>query len=137
MGLSLIIGLFSLVLGFSCVFLILLILIQLPKKEAGLGVAFGASTTEALFGAGSGTVLSRVTRYLAATVMVLSLLLSILWSRESRSTSRGIQRAIEAKGSITTPASPATATPVVSNLPAVGLTPAQPATNTPAEAPAK
>ena len=39
-------------------FLILLVLVQLPKKDAGLGTAFGGGTTDALFGAGAGNVLT-------------------------------------------------------------------------------
>ena len=38
---------------FASLFLILLVLVQLPKKEAGLGQAFGSGATDALFGSGS------------------------------------------------------------------------------------
>jgi preprotein translocase subunit SecG len=62
----------------DCAFLIFLVLLQLPKKEAGMGVAFGGGATEALFGAGSGTVLTKVTKYCAGIFMGLSLLLSIM-----------------------------------------------------------
>src|SRR5881392_2645328 len=55
---SFIIGLLTVVLVLDCLFLILLILIQLPKKDAGAGVAFGGGATDALFGAGSGTGLT-------------------------------------------------------------------------------
>jgi len=47
----------------DAVLLILLVLIQLPKKEAGAGVAFGGGATDALFGAGSGNALTNITKY--------------------------------------------------------------------------
>ena len=50
------IWLFTAVIFIDCVLLILLVLVQLPKKEAGAGMAFGGAATDALFGAGSGNV---------------------------------------------------------------------------------
>ena len=50
----------TVVLFLNCLFLILLVLVQLPKKEAGLGTAFGGGTTDALFGAGAGNVLTKL-----------------------------------------------------------------------------
>ena len=52
----------------DCVILVLLVLIQLPKKEAGGGLAFGAGGADALFGAGSGTMLTKITKYAATGV---------------------------------------------------------------------
>src|SRR5512138_2516562 len=72
------IGLMTLVLVLDCLALILLVLIQLPKKEAGAGVAFGGAATDALFGAGSGNVLTKITKYAAALFFVLALLLALL-----------------------------------------------------------
>ncbi len=54
-----IIGLLTLVMVLDCLIVILLVLIQLPKKDAGAGLAFGGGATDALFGAGSGTVLTK------------------------------------------------------------------------------
>src|SRR5258708_12680983 len=62
----------------DCLALILLVLIQLPKKETGAGLAFGAGTTDALFGAGSGNVLTKVTKYAARSFLALAILLSVL-----------------------------------------------------------
>jgi protein translocase SecG subunit len=70
---------------FDCLILTLLILIQLPKKEAGMGQAFGGSTTDALFGAGSGTALTKMTKYTAGIFFALTLLLSVLHGRAARS----------------------------------------------------
>src|SRR5689334_21635513 len=75
------IGLLTLVMVVDCLVLIFLVLIQLPKKEAGAGLAFGGSATDALFGDGSGTVLTKITKYAAGTFFVLALLLSVMQSK--------------------------------------------------------
>ena len=62
----------------ACLLLMLLVLIQLPKKEAGMGQAFGGGATDALFGAGSGTALTKMTKYLTGIFFVLTLLLWVL-----------------------------------------------------------
>ena len=64
----------------DCLVLILLVLIQLPKKEAGAGLAFGGAATDALFGAGSGNVLTKITKYAAAAFFVLAVVLSLMQS---------------------------------------------------------
>ncbi len=65
--------------------LILLVLIQLPKKEAGIGQAFGGGATDALFGAGSGNALTKLTKYTAAAFFILTLIISILFGKQTRS----------------------------------------------------
>ena len=77
---SFIIGLLTVVLVLDCLVLILLVLIQLPKKEAGAGLAFGGAATDALFGAGSGNVLTKITKYAATIFFGLAILLSFLKS---------------------------------------------------------
>ena len=57
--------------------MILLVLVQLPKKEAGLGTAFGGGATDALFGAGAGNVLTKLTKWCAILFLVLCLVLSL------------------------------------------------------------
>lgn len=74
------IGLLTFVMVVDCLLLVLLVLIQLPKKEAGAGVAFGGAATDALFGAGSGNVLTKATKYIAAIFFALALVLSLLQS---------------------------------------------------------
>jgi preprotein translocase subunit SecG len=71
-------GLLTFILVLDCLLLIFLVLIQLPKKEAGAGLAFGGAATDALFGAGSGNVLTKVTKYAATIFFVLVVLLAIL-----------------------------------------------------------
>ena len=65
----------------NCALLILLILIQLPKKDAGAGMAFGGAAADALFGAGSGNVLTKVTKYATVVFFVLALFLGYLQDR--------------------------------------------------------
>jgi preprotein translocase subunit SecG len=77
---SFLIGLLTVVLVLNCVLLILLVLIQLPKKEAGAGVAFGGAATDALFGAGTGNVLTKVTKYATAVFFLLAVILGVLQS---------------------------------------------------------
>lgn len=78
------IWLLTFVLIIDCLLLTLLVLIQLPKKEAGLGQAFGGGATDALFGAGSGNALTKLTKYSAAAFFILTLLISILFNHQSR-----------------------------------------------------
>lgn len=81
---SIITWLFTFLLILDCMVLILLILIQLPKKEAGMGQAFGGAATDALFGAGSGTALTKMTKYTAAIFFALTLLISVLHGHAAR-----------------------------------------------------
>ena len=79
-----IIGFLTVILILDCLFLMLLVLVQLPKKEAGLGQAFGGGATDALFGAGSGNALTKLTKYATGIFFVLTLSLSILHAHQSR-----------------------------------------------------
>ena len=81
---KLLIGFLTVLLILDCVLMMLLVLIQLPKKEAGLGTAFGSGATDALFGAGTGNVLTKITKYTAAFFLGLSLLLSIIITGEAK-----------------------------------------------------
>jgi preprotein translocase subunit SecG len=72
-----IIVLLTLAMVLNCVILVFLVLIQLPKKEAGGVLAFGASGADALFGAGSGTMLTKITKYAAAAFFILAIVLSL------------------------------------------------------------
>ena len=81
---SIVIWLLTFFLVIDCLFLILLVLIQLPKKEAGMGQAFGGAATDALFGAGSGSALTKVTKYTAGIFFALTLLVSVLHGHQNR-----------------------------------------------------
>src|SRR5688572_10936476 len=93
----------------DCLFLILLVLVQLPKKEAGLGQAFGSGTTDALFGAGSGNALTKLTKYFTAGFFILTLFLSILNAQQAKSKRSGLERALEKASASESATPPATA----------------------------
>ncbi len=76
-----IIGLLTVFLVLDCIVLVFLVLIQLPKKEAGAGLAFGGAASDALFGAGSGNVLTKITKYAATIFFVMTIFISIVQSR--------------------------------------------------------
>ena len=82
---SIVIWLFTCLLILDCLVLMLLVLIQLPKKEAGMGQAFGGGATDALFGAGSGSALTKMTKYTAGAFFVLTLLISMSYGHQNRS----------------------------------------------------
>lgn len=117
---SLAITLLSLVLVVCCLFLGLLILIQLPKKEAGLGQAFGGAATEALFGAGSGNTLTKLTKYFAGAFIGLCVLLAWMSSFYARNQNSGVLKELNAQ------------VPAAASSPALGLI----GTNAPSAAPA-
>jgi preprotein translocase subunit SecG len=108
---SIIIGFLTAILVLNCLLLILLILIQLPKKEAGAGVAFGGGATEALFGAGSGNALTKITKYCAGVFMGMALLLSVLNAQQARSTDRSLELELERAASATSQTEPAPTEP--------------------------
>lgn len=80
----LIIGLLTAVMVMVCLFLILLVLMQLPKKEAGAGLAFGGAATDALFGSGSGNFLTKATKYSVGAFFVLAVVIAILQNHYSK-----------------------------------------------------
>lgn len=141
-----IIGLLTFVMVLDCIALILLVLIQLPKKEAGLGLAFGGGAADTLFGAGAGTVLTKATKYAAGIFFGLALMLGLMQNHYFASSNRAKQLEMDLQkqgagaGTIqlppasTTPESPAPAgavTPPATGATAVKLPAATPApTNT-------
>jgi preprotein translocase subunit SecG len=72
---SFLIGILTFFLVINCALLILLVLVQLPKKDAGAGLAFGGGAADALFGAGSGNALTKITKY--STIIFFALALAI------------------------------------------------------------
>src|SRR5438093_7031530 len=120
--LGFLIGLLTVVMVLDCVIVVLLVLIQLPKKDAGAGLAFGGSATDALFGAGSGTVLTKITKYAAGIFFALALLLSILQSSYHKSAGTAFTKKLNEPGSIpTAPLTTPVAPPSTTNAPALVL----------------
>jgi preprotein translocase subunit SecG len=76
---------------FVCVLMVFLVLMQRPKQE-GLGAAFGASTTDQLFGARTTNVLQRGTVYLSVLFFVLTLTLAILIQKKNRGSSLSLAK---------------------------------------------
>ncbi len=83
--LTLSIYLLTAIMVIDCLFLVLLVLVQLPKKEAGMGQAFGGAATDALLGAGSGNVLTKITRWSAGIFFALAILLTVLGNVQNTS----------------------------------------------------
>jgi preprotein translocase subunit SecG len=139
------IGLLTLVMVLDCAFLIFLVLIQLPKKEAGAGLAFGAGTTDTLFGSGTGNVLTQATKYAAIVFFVLAFSLSILQSKYHHRSQSEFEQELRAPSRLpvaeapaatpapaaTTPAAPA-AKPAMALTTSTNLLSAPAATNAPA-----
>ena len=121
------IGLLTVVMVLDCLVMIFLVLIQLPKKDAGAGLAFGGGATDALFGAGSGNVLTNITKYAATTFFVLAVVLSLMQrayhGRTSTAFEEGLRKASSpAAAPMTTPLTPSTKPAVVPGTNMPGLT---------------
>jgi preprotein translocase subunit SecG len=95
----------TLLLFVDCVLLVLLVLLQLPKKDAGAGVAFGGAATDALFGAGSGNVLTRITKWVAGIYFGLALVMAVLASHRPKSGGALLLQNLTDKGSTQRPIS--------------------------------
>jgi preprotein translocase subunit SecG len=92
--------------------LILLVLVQLPKKDAGTGVAFGGAAADALFGAGSGNVLTKITKWSAGAFFVLVLLLGMVHDRLDQGTdASAFAKKVQAQQHQTPALAPTPATP--------------------------
>lgn len=123
-----IIGLLTFFMIVDCVVLVFLVLIQLPKKEAGAGLAFGGAASDALFGAGSGNVLTKITKYAATIFFVMALVLSILQTRYHGQTSSSFQKKLNQP--LSTPAMPGAPAPAKTTSPgAIPLPPPTTSTN--------
>lgn len=139
---TILIVLVTTVLILDCLILGLLIIIQLPKKEAGIGMAFGGGAADALFGAGSGTALSNLTKYTATAFFILVFGLSVLYNHAQGGNAKEFKKQFERQTALPAPSpsttSSTTATPPPSTaMPAIPLTissnviaPPPPTTNT-------
>lgn len=126
---SFLIGLLTVLLVLNCLFLILLVLVQLPKKEAGAGIAFGGSAADALFGAGTGNVLTKTTKYATIVFFALALVLGWLQSNYYHSPEREFRRKVQ-QAAQEAPVAPAPAAQTPLSAPA-----AQPPAATPPASP--
>jgi protein translocase SecG subunit len=101
----------TVVLVLDCLLLTLLVLIQLPKKEAGVGLAFGGGATDALFGAGSGNALTKLTKYSAGAFLGLALILGVMNAKLQHGGESDVRKALSASRPVTTPAPVTTTKP--------------------------
>jgi preprotein translocase subunit SecG len=140
-----IVGVLTVLLVLNCVLLILLVLIQLPKKDAGAGMAFGGAAADALFGAGSGNALTKITKYAMVILFLLAMVLGYLQNQVHHGGSLEFEKQVQQQQQSqipqnppvpATPLSPKPATvPATTNLP---VTPLESASNAPvAPVPAK
>ena len=121
---SLLIAFLTFVLVMNCLFLMLLVLVQLPKKEAGAGLAFGAGAVDTLIGAGSGNALTKMTKYSAGIFLGLAVVIAILNTQRHQSSSGYLKEELSRR--TTTPAT----APVLPQQPAAAPTSGQlPATD--------
>ncbi len=103
---SFITGILTFFLVVNCLLLILLVLVQLPKKDAGAGLAFGGGAADALFGAGSGNVLTKVTKWATVVFFVMALFLGYLQDQLHKGSSvAAFEKNVEQK-QMQTPVSP-------------------------------
>ena len=72
---SILISVLTFVLILVALFLMLVVLVQKPRADSGLGTAMGGGVAEATFGAETGNVLTRATIYAAVTFFVLGFVL--------------------------------------------------------------
>ena len=103
---SFIVGILTFFLVVNCALLILLVLIQLPKKDAGAGMAFGGAAADALFGAGSGNVLTKVTKYSTIIFFGLALVLGYLQDRvQNKNSALEFEKQVKQKQQMQVPVS--------------------------------
>jgi preprotein translocase subunit SecG len=120
---SFLIGFLTFILIVDCLLLVLLVLVQLPKKDAGAGLAFGGAASDALFGAGTGNVLTKATKYAAGLFFVLALVLSAMQIRYYHRTGTEFREQLERQAPVTAPIAPPAGTPPAGTFPTPGAAP--------------
>jgi preprotein translocase subunit SecG len=88
-------GILTVLIVINSLLLIFLVLVQLPKKDAGAGLAFGGGAADALFGAGSGNALTKITKWATGIFFVLALFLSLAVERAHRSDVSEFKKALQ------------------------------------------
>ena len=92
---SFLIGVLTFFLIINCAVLILLVLVQLPKKDAGAGLAFGGGAADALFGAGSGNALTKITKYATMVFFGLALSIGIMQDRAHQGNTAAFEKQVD------------------------------------------
>jgi preprotein translocase subunit SecG len=81
---SLLIGILTVILIFTSIFLVLVVLMQRAKTDGGMGAAMGGGSMESTFGAETGNVLSGATIKAAIVFFVLSFVLYLAHIYQSK-----------------------------------------------------
>jgi preprotein translocase subunit SecG len=113
---SFLIGVLTFFLVVNCLVLILLVLVQLPKKDAGAGLAFGGGAADALFGAGSGNALTKITKYAAVVFFLLALVIGIMQDRSHQGNTAAFEKQVQQIQQSAPPATPVPAAMPKNNL---------------------
>ena|ERR1700733_14575850 len=99
---SFLVIIFTFLLVINCAVLVLLILVQLPKKDAGAGLAFGGGAADALFGAGSGNALTKITKWATVAFILLSIILGSLEVKLNTGSQSEFEQGVEQQQQIQT-----------------------------------
>ncbi|HEX7632442.1 MAG TPA: preprotein translocase subunit SecG [Lacunisphaera sp.] len=125
---SLVIGILTLVLVLTSVFLVFVVLMQRAKSDSGMGAAMGGGSMESTFGAETNNVLSTATIRAAIVFFVVSFALYLTQIYQAKHHAAAENKLPTVVAPAVKPA-PVTATPA----PAATKPAAQPATTTPVE----
>ncbi|HTJ78825.1 MAG TPA: preprotein translocase subunit SecG [Rariglobus sp.] len=126
---SILIGIFTVVLLFTSLFLIFVVLMQKAKADGGMGAALGGGATEAAFGADTSNVLTKATIRSAIVFFVLcfGLYLAQIYMVKHQKASGGTLPTIAAPAAV----APAPAADTAKAAPETTPAPAAPATAKP------
>lgn len=115
-----------------CILVVLVILMQRPSANAGMGSALGGGAAETVFGGESANVLSKMTTTLTVILFILSFGLYLGFvARE-----KPVTKALDAKATAPAPAAPAASTAPAAPAAAKAAAPAAAAPSAPVAAPA-
>lgn len=99
------IGILTFILILISAFIVLVVLIQKPRADSGLGTAMGGGMAEATFGAETGNVLTRATIYSAIAFFVIAFVLYLMQLSVAKHAGR--EGALPALPAVSAPATPA------------------------------
>ncbi|MEY3958554.1 MAG: hypothetical protein RJA37_1157 [Verrucomicrobiota bacterium] len=108
-----------------CILVVLIILMQRPSANAGMGAALGGGAAESVFGGESANVLSRMTSTLTVILFILSFGLYLGFVAREKKAPSALDAASTAAPA-TAPAAPATATPAPAAATPATASPAAP-----------
>ena len=121
---SFLVGILTFLLIVLCFALVLLVLVQLPKKDAGAGLAFGGGAADALFGAGSGNALTKITKWAIVVFVALTVLLGVMEVKLNNGNTSEFEQGVENQQQQQAP--PQVMPPAPNSVPAPGAQSQQP-----------